>query len=143
MSKRKALTPLGKALRWRDADLRSAWERDYDAAIATALAGDAARLVDLLRARRPPTDKDFDALADYIEVTAKRKRGRERNEAVHEAAQLAETIMHITGTRRVPDAARTAAIKVACEQIKRERGTIVEPEQVRDLLHRPTQRRRP
>jgi len=97
------------------AHLRSAWECDYRAAIAAARAGDPARLIDLLRAHRPPTDEDFDELADYHEVMAKHSRGRERNEAVHEAARLADIIMHMGEAekevwklrRRVSYAART------------------------------------
>jgi len=58
------LTPLGKALRWRDADLVSAWERDYGEAIKAAIAGDVTRVVNLLRAHRALGDDDFDALAD-------------------------------------------------------------------------------
>jgi len=46
------LTPLGKALSWRDADLVSAWERDYGEAIQAAIAGDVKRVVNLLRAHR-------------------------------------------------------------------------------------------
>lgn len=141
MTKEASLTPLGKALRERDADLRSAWEHDYTAAIAAALAGDAARQVDLLRARRPLTDGDFDALADYVEATAKRGRGRERNEPVHAAAQIAEAIMDVF-PGNVADEVREAVIGYACRQIERESGTAVDPEQVRDLLRRPTQRRR-
>jgi hypothetical protein len=135
------LTPLGKALRERDADLRSAWERDYDAAVTAALSDNVARLVDLLRAHRPPTDSDLDRLADYIEVTAKRHRGGERDGAVHAAAQIAEAIMS-TFPRRVPDAARTAAIKIGCDQVERECGAPVNHERVRDLLSRPKKRRR-
>jgi hypothetical protein len=44
------LTPVGKALRFRDADLVSAWERDYSGAVKAAIAGDLERLVNLLRA---------------------------------------------------------------------------------------------
>ena len=42
------LTPVGKALRFRDADLVSAWERDYSGAVKAAIAGDLKRLVNLL-----------------------------------------------------------------------------------------------
>ena len=120
MSKRRApLTPRGKAIRERDADLRSGWERDYGAAITAALGGDTARLIDLLRAHRLLTDEDFDRLADYVEATAKRPRGRERDEVVHEAANIAEAIMAAFG-RSEP--VRTGAIMVGCKQVERTRG---------------------
>jgi hypothetical protein len=140
VSRRKPpLTELGKALRERDACLRSDFEDDYDAAIKAALGGNTARLVDLLWARRPPTDADFDRLADYV---TKRPRGRERNEAVHEAVQIAETIMTAFGrSERV----RTRAIEIGCKQVERERGALADHdlhEQVRDLLRRPKKRRR-
>jgi hypothetical protein len=141
-ARRKAtLTPLGKARRDHEAYLRSAWEHDYGAAIEAARSGDVARLVDLLRARRPLTDDDFDRLADYIEATAKRGRGRERNEAVHEAARLAEALM-CPEAGRVPDSLRSDAIEEACRQQARERDDPVDPDQLRDLLQRPKSRRR-
>jgi hypothetical protein len=65
------LTPVGKALRFRDADLVSAWERDYSGAVKAAIASDLKRLVNLLRAHRPLGDDDFDALADYLEAIVK------------------------------------------------------------------------
>ena len=65
------LTPVGKALRFRDADLVSAWELDYSGAVKAAIAGDLKRLVNLLRAHRPLGDDDFDALADYLEAIVK------------------------------------------------------------------------
>ena len=109
MSRRKPpLTELGRALRERDADLRSGWERDYGGAIRAALAGDAARLLDLLRAHRRPvtadalTDVDLDRLADFIEVTAKRPPGRERDPAVHAAARIAATLLSTRAERCLP-----------------------------------------
>ena len=135
------LTPLGQALRARDAYLRSAWEADYSAAIEAAHAGDVARLVDCLRGRKPLTDDDFERLAGYVEATAKRGRGRERNEAVHDAARLAEALI-CPEAGKVSDSLRTLAIETACRQVERERGAPADPEQVRDLMSRPKARRR-
>jgi hypothetical protein len=140
--RRATLTPLGKALRGHEAYLRSAWEHDYGAAIEAARAGVVTRLVDLLRARRPLTDDDFDLLADYVEETAKRRRGRERNDAVHDAMRLAEAIMAPEAGKKVRESLRAAAINAACCQIERERGAPVNPEHVRDLMKRPKARRR-
>ena len=149
MSRRKPpLTELGRALRERDADLRSGWERDYGGAIRAALAGDAARLLDLLRAHRRPvtadalTDVDLDRLADFIEVTAKRPPGRERDPAVHAAARIAATLLSTRGGK-VPAALRERAIEKACAQAGREYGAPVNRERVRDLLNRPKTRRAP
>jgi len=132
---KKPLTPLGKALRERDASLRSAWERDYSDAIKAALVDDVTRLVDLLRAHRRPTDDDLDQFADMLEAMAKRPRGRERDEAVHDTTRVADMLMHV-GEGRVSDRKRTAAIEIACKQKAREREDLVDPEQVRDLLRR-------
>jgi uncharacterized protein YozE (UPF0346 family) len=168
-----APTDLGRALRDRDAYLRSGWEKNYRGAIEATHAGDTSRLIDLLHAHRPLNNDDFDKLADYLETkgkrgrnrlvdllrarkplddddfdkiagyvgtTAKRRRGRSRNEAVHKAARLAETIMKMH-KGRVPNEHRTASIKAACDQIKREIGEPVDQEAVRDLLNRPRKRR--
>jgi hypothetical protein len=134
-----ALTPLGKALRWRDADLVSAWERDYGEAIKVAIAGDVKRVVNLLRAHRALGDDDFDALADYVEATAKHGH-RRRDATIHQAARLAETLMGIYGGRK-PDSVRARAIDIACKQMERETGEVIESERVRDLLNRPKRRR--
>jgi hypothetical protein len=45
--------------------------------------------------------------------------------------------------RNVPDGMRAVAIEIGCRQIERERGVAVDRDQVRDLLQRPTRRRRP
>jgi hypothetical protein len=162
------LTELGKALRHRDADLRSAWEHDYSDAIRAALAGNAARLLDLLRAHKRPvaadalTDDDLDRLADFIEATAKRRPGGQRDAAVHEAFRLAEVIIEaimskmILGKvptavhkraaarkRKVPTAVKERAVDRACAQIKRERGVEVDQESVLDLFNRSKKRRAP
>jgi hypothetical protein len=159
----KELTPHGKAQREYDAAQRSAWD-SYSrsrviisgppnarqcttveaGAIAAARAGDVSRLLDLLRAHRPLAEEnDLDALADYIEATAKRGRGAPRDEPVHEAARLADAIMHIWNDYRVSDRERTAAITIACGQIEGELGVVVDPERVRGLLRQPKTRRLP
>jgi hypothetical protein len=140
-----ALTPLGKALRGHAANQHSGWERDYSAAIEAARAGDVARLAYLLRAHRPLTDADFDGLADYVEATAKRGRGRDRNAAVHDAWRSFRAFMDSVDTRRLPkperDKMRERCLAIACKQAKREHGVTVDPEQVRDLDRRPKKRR--
>jgi hypothetical protein len=131
------LTPLGKALRFNEADLVSAWERDYSGAVQAAIAGDLKRLVNLLRAHRPLGNDDFDAVADYVEATAKHGH-RRRDDAIHRAARLAEELKRLYGGR-----ISTGAINIACQQLKRETGKAVNPERVRDLLNRPKRRRSP
>jgi hypothetical protein len=121
------LTPLGKALRWRDADLVSAWERDYGEAIKAAIAGDVKRVVNLLRAHRALGDDDFDALADYLEATAKHGH-RRRDATVHQAARMAEMVLDIYPGSRKPDSVRARAIDIACEQMERETGEVVQSE---------------
>jgi hypothetical protein len=113
-------------LRFRDAHLVSAWERDYGEAIKAAIAGDVKRVVNLLRAHRALVDDDFDALADYVEATAKHGH-RRRDATIHQAARLAETLMSIYGGRK-PDSVRARAIDIACEQMERETGEVVQSE---------------
>jgi hypothetical protein len=140
-----ALTELGKAIRERDADMVSTWERDYSGAIKAACAGDVTRLLNLLRAHRRPvaadelTDDDLDQLADFIEARAKHGH-RQRDASVHKVALTAEMIMSLI-PRRVSESRRTRAIDLANEQHKRETGKLVDAEQVRDLLRRPKGRR--
>jgi hypothetical protein len=136
----KKLTDLGKAIRHRDAGLASGWERDYGAAIEAARAGDMKRLLNLLRAHRPLGDGDFDALAGYLETTAKHGH-RQRDASVHLAARVAETIMDANASDRVPASVRERAIEIACKQVERETGEEVDAERVRDLLRRPRKRR--
>jgi hypothetical protein len=140
VTKKPLLTPLGTALRERNAGLVSAWERDYSEAIKAAIAGDVKRLVNLLRAHRRPTDDDLDQLAGYIEAKAKHGH-RQPDESVHKAARLAETLMSLI-RGRIPDSIRTGTIAYACKQVERETGEAVAPERVRDLLNRPKRRRR-
>lgn len=137
----KKLTKLGKAIRYRDAGLASAWEPDYGGAIqAAARAGDMKRLLNLLRAHRPLGDCDFDALADYLETMAKLGH-RQRDVSVHLAARMAEMIMDADASGRVPVSVRERAIDIACKQVERETGEELDAERVRDLLRRPRKRR--
>jgi hypothetical protein len=109
MAHARSLTPLGAAIAQRDAQLRSAWERDYAGALDDAKGGKIARLIDLLRAHRPLAEADFDGLADYVEATAKRFH-RQRNVRVHRAANLAEAILTVaprSRSGRVSDQIRT------------------------------------
>jgi hypothetical protein len=144
MARARSLTPLGAAIAQRDAQLRSAWERDYAGALDDAKGGKIARLIDLLRAHRPLAEADFDGLADYVEATAKRFH-RQRNVRVHRAANLAEAILTVaprSRSGRVSDQIRTKAIEVACAQVAREINSSIDEEAVRDLLRRPPNRRR-
>jgi hypothetical protein len=144
MAHARSLTPLGAAIAQRDAQLRSAWERDYAGALDDAKGGKIARLIDLLRAHRPLAEADFDGLADYVEATAKRFH-RQRNVRVHRAANLAEAILTVaprSRSGRVSDQIRTKAIEVACAQVAREINSSIDEEAVRDLLRRPPNRRR-
>jgi hypothetical protein len=139
-------------------------------AIAAAYAGDVSRLVDCLRARKPltpddrralsvyiatkapwrwpkgladalrnQTDSDFDVLADFV-ADKGRRRGRQRNEPVHDAARLAEVLMSLEAGRTTA-AVRGAFIKYACEIVSKETGAHITEEQVRDLLDHKKNRR--
>jgi hypothetical protein len=81
-----------KACRDYAASLRSGWERDYAGAIAAARKNDAARLVDLLRAERPLTSADFEALADYVEELH-RPPGREGDPSLREKARETQALL--------------------------------------------------
>jgi hypothetical protein len=129
----------GRALRQYEAALQSGWEKDYEGAIKVARAGDVKRLVNLLRAHRPLGETDFDLLA-YYAATAKRKRGRTRDEFVHKAARFAEAFLGLV-RRPVPDWLFNRAIEKACEQVDYEDGIRPDREKVRDLLKRPKARR--
>jgi len=139
LKRKPALTELGKAIRERDAlrtralgSLTTARQSRLHlpvtrAGCSTFCAGtsDPSRQTRL-------TDDDLDQLADLIEALAKRKRGRERNRAVHEAARLADVIMHMgkpakklkacgpiptgSGCRMMK---RESAIAIACREIER------------------------
>jgi hypothetical protein len=106
-----------KARRAYEADLRSAWERDYTAAIEAAQSGDAARLIDLLRAERTPTSNDFQLLADYVE-RVHRNPGRTEDATVHNNALAAEAIFDhfrlATGRSHVPDKVRQRVYYYVC-----------------------------
>jgi hypothetical protein len=106
-----------KARRAYDADLRSAWEHDYAGAIEAAQSGDAARLIDLLRAERTPTSNDFQRLADYVE-RVHRKPGRTEDATVHNNALVAEALLDhfrlATGRIDVRDKVRQRVYYYVC-----------------------------
>jgi hypothetical protein len=106
-----------KARRAYEADLHSAWEHDYAGAIEAAQSGDAARLVDLLRAERTPTSNDFQRLADYVE-RLHRKPGRTGDATVYNNALAAEAIFDhfrlATGRTDVPDKVRQRVYYYVC-----------------------------
>jgi hypothetical protein len=106
-----------KARRAYEAHLRSAWERDYAGAIEAAQSGDAARLVDLLRAERTPTGNDFQRLADYVE-RLHRKPGRTEDATVHNNASVADAIFDhfrlATGRTGVPEKVRQRVYYYVC-----------------------------
>src|SRR5262249_20241342 len=97
----------------------------------------------LARAHQPMTDPaDLDLLADWIEATTKRKRGRQRNELPHLAAPMAEAFM-------AGGHPRDEAVEMACCQINRGCGPPLSEqeiydlqEQVRGLLRQAKERRR-
>ena len=80
------------------------------------------------------TEADYDTIADFVEKIV-RRRGRKRNEPVHDATRLAEVLMSV-------GLCRDAAIKRACEIVSEETDTPVSDEKVRHLLDRPKKRRR-
>ena len=120
------------------AQARTAWEADYGGAIEATLEGDASRFIDLLRARRPLTDEDYERLADYIELTT-RSRGAASKEAAQEAARLARTLLDLAGRPGQP--ARDKFIAAACESAQRTTGGHVGTDEVKDLLRRIRSRR--
>jgi hypothetical protein len=73
MKRGRTLSALGEAIRVREARARSEWEDDYAGAVEAALAGDPARLVDMLHARRPLTDDDFDQLTRFVSTKLRRR----------------------------------------------------------------------
>ena len=158
MSKRN-LTRLGKAIRQRDAELRSGWEHNYIEAIKAARRGKSARLVDLLRAYRPLSEADFDKLADFVEATTKLGH-RQRDAVAYYAAELVEIIERLAPedyarnpaeiikslaprNQRGSKKAREKAVEIVCEQIAREIEGGVDPEKVWDRLRRPGRMGRP
>lgn len=96
------------------------------------------RLSDALRDR---TDDDYGVLADFVEKIG-RRRGRQRNELVHDTARLAEVLVS-TGL------AKGDAIELACKIVSKETDKIDDEEKthdlsmkVHDLLHQAMHRRR-
>jgi hypothetical protein len=63
-----------------------------------------------------------------------------RDDTIHRAARLAESLLDLFRGRK-PDSVRAGAIDIACKQLERETGEVVDPERVRDLLNRPKRRR--
>jgi hypothetical protein len=136
-----AMTPLARAYRGYEARLRSGWEHNYDAAFDTASAGDVSRLADLLRARRPLADADFERLAEYLERTARRGRGQPQKSANKEAARLAETLLAIARKPVSLLRSRNKIIEAACESVNATSGPRVDSAAVHDLLRRGRSRR--
>jgi len=134
---------LVKVIRGSDARVRTGWERDYNGAIEAAFEGDGSRLTDLLRARRTLTDQDYERLADYIELTT-RRRGQLLKEAARSAARLARILLDRTGSlfdEKQQPLTRDEIVKRACESAKQWTGMHVSPSEVEDLLRRPRSRR--
>ncbi len=134
---------LVEAIRSSDALARANWERDYNGAIEAAFEGDGSRLTDLLRARRTLTNQDYERLADYIELTT-RRRGHLPNEAARSAARLARTLLDRTSSlfdEKGQPLTRDEIVKRACESAKKWTGMHVSPSEVEDILRRPKSRR--
>jgi hypothetical protein len=143
-STERAKETLAKAHRSSGATARSAWERDYSGAIGEALKGRTSRLIDLLRARRPLTDDDYERLADYVERTT-RGPGKPRNEAAWDAAVLARSLLDKADAlfdKAGRPLTRDEIVAFACSAVERTTGTRVGPEKVHDRLNRGRKRRR-
>jgi hypothetical protein len=115
----------------RDARLRSGWEDNYRGAIAAARGGKPKRLVDCLRARKPPNDDDYDLLADFI---AQRfgPVGNRRNRAAHQAAVLLRALKPFAPGVKIDD-----LVDRARQIIEHERGGKISREAVLTLLRNP------
>jgi hypothetical protein len=81
-------TPLGRARRAHEAEARTAWEPNYRGAINEARRGKVTRLTQLLIARRPLDDADFDLLAAFLRDKF-RKPGGQLKDLPHRVALLA------------------------------------------------------
>jgi hypothetical protein len=93
---------------------------------------------ELVRAlSRPPTEDDFDLLADVAEATG-RHPGGVFDEPAHRAARTAEVLLSLR--RRVPASVRDAVIDHACEIEGRESGAKIDPDRVRNLFDHPKAR---
>jgi hypothetical protein len=96
-----------------EAIARSAWEADYAEAIVAARTGDAKRLLDLLRARRPPDEH----LVKYIEELH-RGRGQEGDPSLREKARQAEILLGCflprLGRKTMPNKLRERVYEYVC-----------------------------
>ncbi len=161
----------GEARRIYEAALRSDWDT-YRGAIAAAETGNAARLIDCLRGRKPLLGEDSVRLADYIASRVPRRRWppglaeqllHPTDEDFDHLAHLIEQIGRCRGRQRaapVHEAARLAevlltllkprlstvvrdaVIAYACEAVSAETAVPIEIGPVRDLLDREKRRRR-
>jgi hypothetical protein len=86
---------------------------------------------------RPPTEDDFDLLADLVERTGRRP-GGVFDAPAHRAARMVEVLLSLR--RRVPAAIRNAVIDYACEIEGYESGVTIDPDRVRNLLDHPKAR---
>jgi hypothetical protein len=153
-----------KAQRAYGAQLRSGWDA-YGGAIAAAYAGDAGRLVDLLRAGRQLTTEDCEQVTGFIGAKRRRRTwptwlepalkspteddhdrladlveqiGRRRGAATDEPAHRAAKLVHALIDIGLQ---RDVAIERACEMTEdQERCRRLDRERVRNLLDHPRAR---
>jgi hypothetical protein len=101
--------------------------------------GDRTRLINRLRAKLPFTDKDFDALARFIEQDGKRPgRGRPKNEPLRDCARLSKELVNH------PLLAKASPFEIseyACLSYAKDMGVKLDPEQVLRQMNRPASRR--
>lgn len=126
MAARKGETELGKAIRVRDARMKSAWT-DYPRAILAARDGTFDSLVQLFAARRPLDDSDFDSLAEFIAEIG-RGRGQQASQPAHKVAQLALALKDVAGIPMCDQ-----LIDLACK-LEGQFGGPIESENVRESV---------
>ena len=127
------MTGGGKAWRISGAKLRTAWSsyNSYRNAILEARKGNGERLADLITARRPLEDDDYDLLAGFIRDIS-RKPGNQLEELPHKVALLA---VALKGVGKPLD----AYLKAESEKIQRREQQIAHPDHepiIDETLHK-------
>jgi hypothetical protein len=134
-----------EAFRDLEARVRSGWEHNYGEALHEMLEGNPARLLDLLRARRPIAGlpvEDYERLEALIVSQKRPRRGPPANEHVMEATRIARQMLK----GKPKDVGRDQTVREACfleylaRQVEGSTSPIVDPELVHDRLGRPLKR---